>query len=154
MARQTPAGRRRTTGTLPVPCPPVQHLHYARSMTELRRQSTLPICDSLTCLYAELERHGGQRLRLLPVDLGAVQRHLNVEPEGRALGPQVAPRFRDAHALRPRSAPAALGTAERLSLPLAAPCSVHPACDYEGFYDQGRSMVRQCRTSVKTFQSS
>ena len=75
--------------------------HYARSMTELRRQSTLPIYDSFTCLYAELERRGGQRLRLLPVDLGAAQRHPNVEPERRALGPQVAPRFRDAHALRP-----------------------------------------------------
>ena len=125
--------------------------HYGRSMTELRRQSTLPIYDSFTCPYAELERHGGQHLRLLWVDLGAAQRQLNVEPERRALGPHAAPRFPDAHALRPRSAPAARGTAERLSLPVAAPCSVHPARDYQGFYEQGRSMVRQCRTPVKAY---
>ena len=45
-------------------------------MTEFRRQSTLSIYDSQPCQRIEWERHGGRRLRPLPVDLGAQGVHL------------------------------------------------------------------------------
>ena len=135
----------------------------ARCTTKLRPKSTLPIYDSLTMpavlsamrsstgIRAPLERgrlvrehFPGAHLRVGCKKVG----DLRIIEAGGLYDRSFAPRRRAAaeRAMRPASC----GTRRAIGPCVAAPSSVRPACDYEGFLGQGRSNVRHCRTSIKT----